>query len=216
MLRGFQGWSFLIAVAAATAASADTLVLRNGQRIEGVLVGVRGDTIEFEESGSRSRVRSYDRDEVRRIEIDDRGSSGGSSWSGGSSGGSGSSWGGSGSAGMRERTVNVNAADGWTDTGIELRRDQELRFSATGKVRWGPGRQDGPDGEGGNHYNANRPMPNRPAAALIGKVGGGNDAFFIGRDEAPIRVRQSGRLYLGVNDDFLQDNSGSFRVIVYY
>lgn len=212
MPRGFKGWSFLIAVAAATAASADTLVLRNGQRIEGVLVGVRGDSIEFEES---SRVRRYDRDEVRRIEIDDRGSSGGSSWGGSSSGGSGSGWG-SGSSGMRERTVNVNAADGWSDTGIDLRRDQQVRFSATGKVRWGPSRQDGPGGEGGNHYNANRPMPNRPAAALIGKVGGGSDVFFIGKDDAPIRVRQSGRLYLGVNDDFLQDNSGSFRVIVYY
>ncbi len=209
MLHRLPGWLFLIAVGAASAASADTLVLRNGQRIEGVLVGVRGDSIEFEESGGRSRVRSYDRDEVRRIEIDDRGSGGGSSWGGSSSGGSGSS-------GLRERSVNVNAADGWTDTGIELRRGQELRFSATGKVRWGPGRQDGPDGEGGNHYNAKRPMPNRPAAALIGRVGGGNDVFFVGRDEAPIRVRQSGRLYLGVNDDFLQDNSGSFRVVVYY
>jgi hypothetical protein len=216
MLRRFPGWLFLIAVSAATVASADTLVLRNGQRIEGVLVGVRADTIEFEEVGSRSRARSYDRGEVRRIEIDDRGSSSGSNWGGSPSGGSSSSLGGSGSSGMRERTVNVNAAEGWSDTGIELRRDQEVRFSATGKVRWGPNRQDGPAGEGGNHYNANRPMPNRPAAALIGKVGGGSDVFFIGNDQAPIRVRQSGRLYLGVNDDFLQDNSGSFRVIVYY
>ncbi len=31
-----------------------------------------------------------------------------------------------------------------------------------------------------------------------------------------IRVRDGGRLYLGCNDDFLEDNSGSFRVTVYY
>jgi hypothetical protein len=29
-------------------------------------------------------------------------------------------------------------------------------------------------------------------------------------------MRSSGRLSLGVNDDFLKDNTGSFRVTVYY
>jgi hypothetical protein len=29
-------------------------------------------------------------------------------------------------------------------------------------------------------------------------------------------VRNSGRLYLGLNDDVLTDNSGNFRVVVYY
>jgi hypothetical protein len=29
-------------------------------------------------------------------------------------------------------------------------------------------------------------------------------------------MRSSGRLYLGVNDDSLQDNAGSFRVAVFY
>ncbi len=60
-------------------------------------------------------------------------------------------------------------------------------------------------------------MPNRNAAALIGRIGAGsNDMFYIGNDNGPIRVRSSGRLFLGVNDDFLQDNSGNFRVVVYY
>ena len=29
-------------------------------------------------------------------------------------------------------------------------------------------------------------------------------------------MRESGRLSLGVNDDFLEDNSGSWRVTIYY
>jgi hypothetical protein len=29
-------------------------------------------------------------------------------------------------------------------------------------------------------------------------------------------VRATGRLYLGVNDDFFNDNSGTFRVVVYH
>ena len=42
------------------------------------------------------------------------------------------------------------------------------------------------------------------------------DPFFIGADQSAIRMRSSGRLFLGVNDDFLKDNTGSFRVMVYY
>jgi len=194
-----------LGLAGAAAATADTLVLRNGQRVEGTLVGVRGDTIEFETSGGRQRVERYDRDDVRRIELDstggsDRGDSGGSSGRPG---------------GMRERAVSVSARQQWTDTGLQLRRGQEVYFSASGKARWGPGRQDGPAGERGSPRNPNRPMPDRAAAALIGRIDDG-DPFFIGDDRGPIRVRDAGRLFLGINDDHLPDNSGEFRVTVYY
>jgi hypothetical protein len=56
--------------------------------------------------------------------------------------------------------------------------------------------------------NPNRPMPNRPGAALIGRVGNNADYFFIGGDNGPIRMRSSGRLFLGLNDDVLEDNTG--------
>jgi hypothetical protein len=60
-------------------------------------------------------------------------------------------------------------------------------------------------------------MANRPAAALIGKVGtSSGDFFFIGDEQGPIRMRASGRLYLGINDDYLADNSGNFRVVIHY
>ena len=119
-------------------------------------------------------------------------------------------------SGMRERAVVVNAAEQWHDTGVVVRAGQTVYFEASGSVRWGPGRQDGPDGERNSPRNEARPMPNRPAAALIGRVGESNDYFFIGDDTGAIRVRGNGRLYLGINDDYLRDNSGSFRVTVYY
>ena len=59
-------------------------------------------------------------------------------------------------------------------------------------------------------------MPNRAGASLIGRVGESQDLFFIGDDREGIRMRSSGRLYVGINDDNLQDNTGYFRVIVYY
>jgi general secretion pathway protein D len=59
-------------------------------------------------------------------------------------------------------------------------------------------------------------IPGRPSAGLIGRVGESDEYFFVGDEKGAIRVRSSGRLYLGVNDDYLKDNSGSFRVTVYY
>ena len=198
-------------LAAAAMASADSLVLRNGRRVEGVLIAVRGDTIEFEEQGEFSgrRTQRYDRSDVRRIELDDA-VQGSSSWSGRDEGDL------SRPGGLRERSVNVDARSQWTDTGVDLRAGQRIRFEAKGEVRWGPGRKHGPGGEGGSHSNPGRPLPNRPGASLIGRVGGGADLFFIGEDRGEIRVRSGGRLHLGINDDYLQDNSGSFQVTVYY
>lgn len=203
----------LILAGLARVAAADTLYLQSGDRVEGTLVGVRGSSIEFEERDrGRAQLRRFERHEVRRIEIDDRGGSGSS----GDDDRDNSGGFASGSSGLRERTVSVSASVAWTDTGIEVRRGQEIQIRASGKVRWGPSRSDGPNGEGGNHYNAARPLPDRPAASLIGRTGDRDDVFFIGGENARIRVREGGRLYLGVNDDYLQDNSGSFRVTVYY
>jgi hypothetical protein len=201
-----------LAVIVPMTAIADVLVLRNGTRVQGELLSVRGGVIEFEERrgfGGGRTIR-VDRDEVVRIELDtfqndDRpGFSGGGFPGGGRPGG------------MRERSVSVAGNVQWNDTGIDVRGGQTLFFEAAGEVRWGRDRRDGPEGENNSPSNPGRPIPNRPAAALIGKVGEHGDAFFIGGDQGAIRMRSGGRLYLGINDDFLQDNGGNFRVVVHY
>ena len=52
--------------------------------------------------------------------------------------------------------------------------------------------------------------------AVIGAFVVLQDLAFIGDETGPVRMRSSGRLYLGINDDVLTDNSGNFRVVVYY
>ena len=189
-----------------TGLQADILVLRDGSRIQGELVAVRNGTIEFEERRSfgGARTHRFDRDEVRTIELETyRNNS--NNLTGGRP------------AGMRERQTVVSADVAWNDTGVEVRSGQTIYIEAAGQVRWGRDRRDGPAGERNSPSNPNRPMPGRNAAALIGKIGNGsNDLFFIGDESGPIRVRSGGRLYLGVNDDVLTDNSGNFRVIVHY
>lgn len=193
-----------LALALSVTLAADTLVLRNGTRIEGELVSVRNGRVEFEERrGSRPRRIEVDRDEVVRIEFEVRTN--------------GELGFGSRPGGLRERQVIVSADIPWNDAGIEVRSGQTIYFEATGTVRWGRDRRDGPEGEDNSPSNPNRPLPNRAAAALIGKVGlNSNDIFFIGSGQGAIRLRASGRLYLGINDDYLPDNSGNFRVVVYY
>lgn len=204
--------TFVTAVMAigAAAVSADVLYLRDGSRIEGELRSIRNGVVEFQVE--RGRLLRVDLEEVRRIEFDDR-------WGSHSvAGGGGNSRAGGGDrrpAGVRERTVTVNARAGWVDTGVDVRAGQVVYFDARGQVTWGRGRRDGPAGERNSPDNDARPLPTRPAAALIGRIGG-DEPFFIGDETGAIRVRESGRLHLGVNDDYLADNSGSFRVVVSY
>ena len=144
------------------ALSADTLYLRNGRRIEGDLISVRGTTIEFQDRSGNARTIRVDRREVSRIELDDQSDYGG---------GSGGRWGIPGeydrAPGARERQVSVAANVPWTDTGIELSPGQTITVQASGEVRWGRDRRDGPQGEKNSPFNKARPLPNRPSAALI-------------------------------------------------
>lgn len=186
---------------------ADTLILRDGTRVQGELIAVRNGIIEFEERGrfGAGRTLRLDRDEVVRIEFETSRSSGTNLTTD------------SRPPGMRERQVIVSADVAWVDTGVDVRSGQTVYFEATGQARWGRDRRDGPAGERNSPPNPGRPMPNRNAAALIGKIGNAsNDLFFIGDETGPVRVRGTGRLFLGINDDVLTDNSGNFRVVVYY
>ena len=187
---------------------ADTLILRDGSRVQGELIAVRNGTIEFEERRSfgAGRTLRFDRDEVVRIEFETyRNNTGGSSNNLGRP------------TGMREKQVIVSGDVSWNDTGIDVRPGQTVYFESQGQVRWGRDRRDGPAGERNSPPNPGRPMPNRNAAALIGKIGNDSgDLFFIGDETDAVRLRGSGRLFLGINDDVLTDNSGNFRVVVYY
>lgn len=213
----------LVLVLAGTA-HADTLVLKNGRRVQGTLVGVTGGEVEFEDrSGIFRRTIRIARDQIARIEF---GVDEGSAWDRDRDRPRERDRDGDRvqeperptiPRGMRERQVVVLANQRWIDTGIDVRSGQPLYFESSGEVRWGPrNRKDGPAGEQNSPRNELRPIPDRPAAALIGRIGDGQDVFFVGSELGPFRARQSGRLFLGINDDWLEDNSGNFRVNISY
>jgi len=113
----------------------------------------------------------------------------------------------------RSRMVTVAARQPWTDTGLDVVEGDILQFRSEGVIQWGRGRGDGPAGETNSPIDERRPIPARPGGALIGRIGpSASDVFYIGNDRGSFRVRNGGRLYLGVNDDDFRDNSGSFQV----
>ena len=197
-------WASVCAVCAISALSADTLVLKDGRRIDGLLVGARDGVIEFEQKrpqGGRERV-SIDRVDVVRIEFDEGAPAVDAPLSA------------AGSA--RSRTVVVDARTAWTDAGIDVAAGQVLSFYATDRIRWAPGRRDGPDGEHNSPPGPGRPMPKERRAALIGRIGDEREYFLIGSRREGIRMREAGRLHLGINDESLSDHAGSFRVSIRY
>lgn len=119
-----------------------------------------------------------------------------------------------GSAGTIEREVIVDASRGWIDTGLDVRRGDTLSFQASGSVTLSTNPSDvaDPAGSRTNRRAPSLPLPGESAGALIARVGDGTPVMVGGRQS--ITANTTGRLYLAVNDDFFDDNRGTYRVSI--
>ena len=111
--------------------------------------------------------------------------------------------------------VTVNANQRWTPTGITVAKGQQVRFDASGEVQLSTDANDTAVTAGskiGRRLSAG-PLPGQLAGALIGRVGNGQ-AFGIGNQAGPLTMPAAGMLFLGVNDDNVDDNRGAFTVTV--
>lgn len=112
----------------------------------------------------------------------------------------------------RGKTATMNPKDHWTHTGVRLRQGDIVRVETSGNVVVVPG-QPGVGPEGTTRAGVGNPrLPDRPAGALLGKIGDGGEPFFIGAREHTFRADRDGVLWLGVNDDYFDDNTGELRV----
>lgn len=113
-------------------------------------------------------------------------------------------------------TVRVradNASNGWTNTGLVIRRGQRLRINATGRISLGGNRSATPDGVA-SIVDRDKLMRNQPTGGLIAVIGDDNDDFvFVGRGRDFVAQRD-GVLFLGINEGNLADNSGTFEVVI--
>lgn len=111
------------------------------------------------------------------------------------------------------RTLQVSAREAWTDSGIDVRAGEVLTIRAAGTIEWADNRGAvaPPTGAKGP-ATPNAPVPGQAIGALVARIGDG--PAFLAAVGGTIRAERTGRLFLGVNDDVLTDNSGAFRVSV--
>lgn len=109
----------------------------------------------------------------------------------------------------------VPADKEWVDTGIDLLEGDTLHITAEGTIHYTSSKTCGPNGGARTFRDLIRALPVNDVGrgALIGLVGqtGVATPFFVGT-ELRVEVTGTSRLFLGINDDNYQDNSGRFRV----
>lgn len=111
--------------------------------------------------------------------------------------------------------IAVPANQKWTPTGLTVRRGEVVNFSSTGEGRLSADSADVAHASGAlsQRYAQNSPLPRVFAGALIGRVGNG-EPFPIGGPTNTVTMPAAGQLFLGINDDDVNDNSGGFRVTI--
>jgi len=106
-----------------------------------------------------------------------------------------------------------NANNGWTNSGLVVRKGQRLRISSTGRVSLGGGRFSTPSGMVGGVDN-DKLMRNEATGALIAVIGDDNDDFLLIGTRRDFVAQRDGVLFLGVNEGNLNDNTGTFDVVI--
>jgi hypothetical protein len=106
-----------------------------------------------------------------------------------------------------------NANNGWTNSGLVVRKGQRLRISSTGRVSLGGGRFSTPAGLPGSPDN-DKLMRNEATGALIAVIGDDNDDFLLIGTRRDFVAQRDGVLFLGVNEGNLSDNAGTYDVVI--
>jgi PA-IL-like protein len=106
-----------------------------------------------------------------------------------------------------------NANNGWTNTGLVVRKGQRLRISASGRVSLGRGRFSTPSGVTAIADN-DKLMRNEATGSLIAVIGDDNDDFVLIGTRRDFVAQRDGVLFLGVNEGDLADNTGSYDIVI--
>ncbi|MGH9773372.1 MAG: protein kinase domain-containing protein [Candidatus Acidiferrales bacterium] len=116
-------------------------------------------------------------------------------------------------------SVQVLGGQPWTDTGIDLSAGDSVSVNASGNIRFSAEIPSvGPSGDQPDcTYNRNPLVPYVAPAlrchSLIGRIGLAGVIFEVGTSKR-FQGSVAGRLYLGVNDNYFPDNSGSWTATV--
>jgi len=134
--------------------------------------------------------------------------------------------------GQARLEISVMSNAQWTDTGLDVFEGQEFSFRAMGQIslqKGNPVTYCGPNGY--NYQSTQQPLQDKNIGALIGKVylllsmevdeetgeeirNEVEELFYVG-SEIRMAMPMNGRLFLGVNENLVADNEGSFTVVIF-
>lgn len=121
-----------------------------------------------------------------------------------------------GSPAQAEPLLNAIVVQGnqaWTNSGTSVKKGRSVAFSARGDIMIAANASSGVGGSPAVTNPLGRyPVPGTPVGALIGRIGNRGKPFAIGANTQPMAMTATGQLFLGVNDDHLEDNSGTYAV----
>jgi hypothetical protein len=106
-----------------------------------------------------------------------------------------------------------NSNNGWTNSGLVVRKGQRLRISASGRVSLGRGRFSTPGGVT-TIQDSDKLMRNEATGALIAVIGDDNDDFILIGPRREFVAQRDGVLFLGVNEGDLADNTGTYDIVI--
>lgn len=127
---------------------------------------------------------------------------------------------------ITQRNMTIYAAQKWQSSGIDIQRGDGLKIHVEGEIRYS-GRKTAP-GKGltgpvgvppysppkngdKNDFRAYSIKPEWNHCSVIGKIG--EQIILIGQDR-DFTSNYSGKLYLAINDNHTEDNSGSFKATI--
>ncbi len=119
-------------------------------------------------------------------------------------------------------TISIILTQQYTDTNVDLTAGEPISITATGSLDHSVDHMCAsgscvttPAGEPASYCSSltGFPAPELPCWSLIGKIGPNGSPFEVGT-ALQFTAATAGTLYLGINDNFLADNTGSWVAII--
>lgn len=111
----------------------------------------------------------------------------------------------------RIKVLADSTSNGWTNSGWVVRKGQRIRITGDGKIVLGRGKTSTASGLS-SLADEQKLLKNVPTGALIAVIGDDNNDFIYIGSEREFTATRDGALFLGINEGYLEDNSGAFDV----
>ncbi|HEX8250410.1 MAG TPA: hypothetical protein VF599_19705 [Pyrinomonadaceae bacterium] len=114
---------------------------------------------------------------------------------------------------LNVKVLADNTANGWTNSGFHVKKGQKFRVLGRGQISLGNGNYAKPEGIK-SLADDKKLMSSEATGGLIAVIGDDNNEFIFIGSSREFTATRDGMLFLGINENNLNDNSGSFEVTI--